>query len=80
MKQVRPLGAIAIIDQGQTDWKVIAIDVRDPLANKLSDIHDVNTYLPGFLDSLKEWYRTYKVPEGKEENTIALEGRLKNRR
>lgn len=78
MKQVRPLGAIAIIDQGQTDWKVIAIDVKDPLANKLSDIHDVNTYLPGFLDSLKDWYRRYKVPEGKGENTVAPGGKLKD--
>ena len=29
------LGVMALIDEGETDWKVIAIDVDDPLAPKL---------------------------------------------
>jgi hypothetical protein len=34
---------------GETDWKVIAIDVNDPLAAKLNDIKDVETHMPGYL-------------------------------
>ena len=26
---------MALIDEGETDWKVIAIDINDPLAEKL---------------------------------------------
>ena len=35
--------------KGETDWKVIAIDVTDPLAENLNDIHDVEKLMPGFL-------------------------------
>jgi inorganic pyrophosphatase len=27
---------MALLDEGETDWKVIAIDVNDPLAPKLN--------------------------------------------
>jgi len=76
---VKPLGAFALLDKGETDWKVIAIDVCHPLATKLSDIGDVEKALPGFLESLKSWYVRYKVPEGKGENTIGLGGELMTR-
>ena len=32
--QVKVLGTFAMIDEGETDWKVICIDVTDPLAEK----------------------------------------------
>ncbi|OQD82498.1 hypothetical protein PENANT_c021G04810 [Penicillium antarcticum] len=79
VKRIKPLGAFVILDEGQTDWKVVAIDVSDPLANELSEICDVERCLPGFLHSLKEWYRRYKVPEGKGENTLGLRGQLMGR-
>ena len=49
MIQVKVLGVFAMIDEGETDWKVIAIDVTDPLAENLNDIHDVDKIMPGFL-------------------------------
>ena len=36
VKEVKVLGVMALIDEGETDWKVIAIDVKDPLASKLN--------------------------------------------
>ena len=47
--KVKVLGVFAMIDEGETDWKVIAIDVNDPLAENLNDIHDVDKIMPGFL-------------------------------
>jgi len=38
VKQVKVLGIMALLDEGETDWKVIVIDVTDPLASKLNDI------------------------------------------
>ena len=52
--QVKVLGVFAMIDEGETDWKVIAIDVTDPLAENLNDIHDVDKIMPGFLKVGKE--------------------------
>ena len=39
--QVKPLGVYAMIDDGELDWKIIAINVDDPLADKLNDVEDV---------------------------------------
>ena len=36
VKQVKVLGVFGLLDQGETDWKVLAIDVRDPLAKSLN--------------------------------------------
>ena len=49
---------------GETDWKVIAIDVTDPLAKKLTDISDVEVHMPGLLKATVNWFRVYKVGLG----------------
>lgn len=36
IKQVKALGVLAMIDEGETDWKVIAIDVTDPHAAEMN--------------------------------------------
>ena len=46
------LGTLALIDDGETDWKVLAIDVTDPLAKSLNDIGDVEKLMPGEADIL----------------------------
>lgn len=77
--QVKVLGIMALIDEGETDWKVIAIDVTDPLANDLNDIEDVEKHMPGFLRATNEWFRIYKIPTGKPENQFAFNGEAKNK-
>jgi len=77
--QVKVLGTIALIDDGETDWKVIAIDVKDPLANSLSDIGDVEKAMPGFIRATVEWFKIYKMPDGKPENKFAFNGEAKDR-
>jgi len=79
VKQVKVLGAMALLDEGETDWKIIAIDVTDPLANELNDIEDVERKLPGFLKATEEWFRIYKIPDGKPENKFAFNGEAKNK-
>ena len=36
-----------MIDDGELDWKMIAINSEDPLFAKLNDIEDVETVCPG---------------------------------
>jgi nucleosome-remodeling factor subunit len=77
--QVKVLGVFAMIDEGETDWKVIAIDVNDPLAENLNDIHDVEKVMPGFLAATVEWFKCYKMPDGKPANKFAFEDKPKDR-
>jgi len=71
---------MALIDEEETDWKVIVIDVNDPLAAKLDDIEDVERHLPGLLRATNEWFRIYKIPDGKPENQFAFSGECKNKK
>ncbi|KAF9582001.1 Inorganic pyrophosphatase [Lunasporangiospora selenospora] len=80
IKQVKVLGVIGLLDQGETDWKVIVIDVNDPLANKMEDVGDVERHLPGLIRASREWFRIYKIPDGKAENEFAFNGRAKNKK
>ena len=80
IKQVKVLGVMALLDEGETDWKVIVIDVNDPLAPRLNDIEDVERHLPGLLRATNEWFRIYKIPDGKPENQFAFSGECKNRK
>ena len=70
--KVKVLGTFAMIDEGETDWKIMAIDVEDEMASKLNDIEDVETHLPGLLAATVEWFKIYKVITDIEEITLIL--------
>ncbi|QPG77272.1 hypothetical protein FOA43_004680 [Brettanomyces nanus] len=76
IKTVMILGALALIDDGEMDWKLIAIDTKDPMAGKLTNgIKDVEKLMPGALDNLRTWFKNYKRPTGKPENAFAFGGK-----
>ncbi|MCI4375985.1 hypothetical protein PGIGA_G00182800 [Pangasianodon gigas] len=77
--QVKVLGILALIDEGETDWKVIAINADDPDANKLHSIEDVRVNRPGHLEATVDWFRKYKIPDGKPENQFAFNAQFKDK-
>lgn len=110
--KVKVLGTLALIDEGETDWKVIVINTEDPEAagfngmnnlqratkktcNQLhklfwirefafvfwivADIDDVRRLKPGYLEATVDWFKRYKVPDGKPENQFAFNGEFKDR-
>lgn len=79
IKQVKVLGVMAMIDEGETDWKVLGIDINDPLASQINDIDDIDKFMPGQLAATNEWFRIYKMPDGKPENTFAFNGEAKSK-
>ena len=62
---VKALGVLSMIDDGELDWKLIAVRTDDPLAAQLNDIADVEALLPGTVSGIREWFRWYKTPDGK---------------
>jgi len=76
IRPVKVLGILCMIDDGEADWKVITIDAEDKWAPFLNDINDVDRHLPGTLNAIREWFRTYKIPDGKPPNVFGLEERF----
>lgn len=54
---------------------MIGINISDPWAPLLNDVKDVEERLPGTIHSIREWFRTYEIPDGKPENKLGLKGR-----
>jgi len=44
--KVKPLAALAMIDEGELDWKIIAVSLDDPKASLVNDIDDVEKHFP----------------------------------
>merc|ERR1719198_484977 len=47
----------------------------DRWASELNDVDDVERLLPGTISAVREWFRTYKIPDGKPPNVFGLEER-----
>jgi inorganic pyrophosphatase len=41
-----------MIDSGELDWKIIAINVDDPLSSVLNSKEDVDKHLPGVISGM----------------------------
>ncbi|KAI5968776.1 PPA2 [Candida margitis] len=78
VKRVKILGSLALIDDGEMDWKVIVIDVDDELASQVNDISDIAESCPGFLEATRQWFRDYKLADGKPANAFAFDGNFKS--
>ncbi|KMZ71270.1 Inorganic diphosphatase [Zostera marina] len=70
--KVKPLGALAMIDEGELDWKIIAISLDDPKASLVDDVNDVEKHFPETLTGIRNWFRDYKIPDGKPANKFGL--------
>lgn len=64
----RPLGAVCLIDEGEADWKILAVnvDADEPLAEARS-IEDVHRLAPGRIDECLQWIDDFKHSNGKDE-------------
>lgn len=77
VKPVKPLGVLAMIDDGELDWKVLAIATDDPDASKYNDIDDVPKAVQ---DGIREWFRWYKTPDDKPINEFGFDEKYLNKK
>merc|ERR1719502_2019439 len=59
-----------MIDDGELDWKLIAISAADPLYSRLNSVSDIEELCPGTVSGIREWFRWYKTPDGKPINAF----------
>lgn len=76
---VKVLGTLALLDEGETDWKILAVNAADEKAGLVNDIADVEAHYPGIVDNVREWFRVYKTAEGKGLNEYAFDGKALDR-
>lgn len=72
VSQVKVLGVLGMIDEGEMDWKIIVVNINDPISKEVNDVDDLYRVFPGLLHATFSWFRTYKVPDGKDLNVFAF--------
>jgi inorganic pyrophosphatase len=70
--QVKIIGAVPLIDNGSTDWKIVTINVNDPLLDYYKDSNDLGER----EKQIMEWFSFYKYPEVP---TFGLDGKIQNK-
>lgn len=72
---VKVLGLIGLIDDGEMDWKVLALATAHESSAKISTLDDVDNFLgDGCLTSVRNWFDTFKTEDGKPNNYFAHGG------
>lgn len=61
--EARPVAYLDMIDNNESDAKIIAVPANDPRFNNIKDIGDIN---PHTLDEINHFFETYKMLEKKE--------------
>lgn len=67
------LGSLELIDEGETDHKIICIAVSDPDAARINSMSELDVFKPGTTAKLIDWLKRYKTSDGKPENSLAQE-------
>ncbi|CAD7964860.1 unnamed protein product [Amoebophrya sp. A120] len=67
---VKLLGGLALIDEGETDWKMLCVRIEEDGTH--------NDFIPDApqLDRIRKWFRFYKTAEGKPVNDFFENGRF----
>jgi len=69
----RVIGSLQLIDEGETDHKILCIALTDRDANLIHSTDDLERVKPGHLEKLKMWLTRYKTSDGKPANNLASE-------
>ena len=70
--EVYPIGVLKMVDNDQSDEKIIAICKKDPFLNMYKDISEVPEHI---LAEIKHFFEVYKQLEGKQTMVDTILGR-----
>lgn len=70
--KVKVLGAIGLIDNNETDWKILVIDNENPMAPEVDNISNIEEKFPTLLKTTIDWLQIYKYPKNKHVNSFAF--------
>jgi inorganic pyrophosphatase len=64
--EARPIGLFRMIDGGDPDFKILAVQEKNPRFDKIKDIADVEAWNPHLLKEVSHFFMTYKDLQGKK--------------
>jgi 3'-phosphoadenosine 5'-phosphosulfate synthase len=68
--RVKVLGSMELIDEGETDHKIIVLRESDPNFDVVNDMTDLERVMPGVIARLVDWLKNYKTSDGKPQNRL----------
>lgn len=78
IQQVKVLGSLGLIDDGEIDWKIISISNQSQDFDKVNSLEDVEKVYPGLLKGIKFWFENYKV-NNEQKNEFLHNGNFLNK-
>ncbi len=70
---VRPVGLFKMIDGGEEDFKILAVQARNPRFSHIQNLEDVDAYNNHLTKEIAHFFSSYKHLEGKEVQVIGWE-------
>jgi inorganic pyrophosphatase len=63
----RPIGLLAMLDEGKPDDKILAVPVGEPA---FEEVHDYTQIFPHLMRKISHFFETYKTLEGKHTSIL----------
>jgi len=68
--RAKVLGSMELIDEGETDHKIIVLREDDPNFDSVHSMADLERVKPGVTAKLVDWLKNYKTSDGKPQNRL----------
>ncbi len=65
LAEVRPIGLLEMVDSGDLDFKILAVQAKNPRFDTIKDLKDVEASNPHLLKEIAHFFKTYKDLQGK---------------
>ncbi len=62
----RPVAILYMIDSGDPDAKILAVQEKNPRCDSIKDLKDIEAYNPHLLKEIAHFFETYKNLQGKK--------------
>ncbi len=63
--EARPVALLEMVDGGEKDYKILAVQVKNPRLTHLQDLRDVQAWNDHLLKEIQHFMESYKLLEGK---------------
>ena len=66
MMNAKVIGAMKMIDGGESDDKILAVHADDPQFKHINDLEDVKLFHPQLLNEIAQFFKIYKLLDNKK--------------